>query len=361
MLRQSLKEVVHMPRRMLMVINKIASDVEAFATLNEKVAGQINLLSLNATIEAARAGEAGRGFTVVASEVKNLASQASKNSLNFRQTVLGRIEKGREITDALVKDLEGTRLTDIAYNTVQLMSRTLYERMLDVRMWGSGLSFCDALTSMNPLAIDRAQKKMISMHRMTKIYTNILLIDNNGTVISCSNPQVYPSVVGAQVGAERWFRDAYRSQTTDDFTAEDVHASSFHNNLPLICFAAPVRERGEVYGKPLGVFAAFLDWPEQKRVLFTNEICFSADEWRRTRVLILDRQLRIIAASDNRELFTNYPLDITLGSRGSYSNENNQIIAFARATGYMGYEGMGWYGVVEQNQEIFHESDLMNL
>ena len=91
------------------ILSTSAEQIGEIINLISDIAEQTNLLALNATIEAARAGEAGRGFAVVASEVKQLATQSARASEEIGeqiQSVQGATRNAVAAIEAIAKVIQ---------------------------------------------------------------------------------------------------------------------------------------------------------------------------------------------------------------------------------------------------------------
>lgn len=87
-------------------LNKLVENIGEVVTSIRDIAEQTNLLALNATIEAARAGEAGKGFAVVADEVKKLASETGQKTEEISDQISNIQDATRASVDAMKRIID---------------------------------------------------------------------------------------------------------------------------------------------------------------------------------------------------------------------------------------------------------------
>ena len=98
-------------------LNSEASQVKHILLVIGDIADQTNLLALNAAIEAARAGEHGRGFAVVADEVRKLAERTQKSLIEINSTINIIVQSIAEATDQMQHNTEAmSNVTTISAN-----------------------------------------------------------------------------------------------------------------------------------------------------------------------------------------------------------------------------------------------------
>jgi hypothetical protein len=309
----------------------------------EQVTQRTRILALNALIEAQRAGEAGRGFAIVAQEVRGISNEVREIARSLKRDLSVEIAKLESMARKAADDARDKRLVDLAHMSIELIDRNLYERSCDVRWWATDVAMVDCTAAATADSANLASRRMGVILNAYTVYLDLWLCDRNGRVVANGRPDRY-AVIGTDVTRESWFKQALATRSGDDFVSADVEINRELGDRPVATFAAAVREGGEPHGEATGVLAIHFDWQPQAQTIVEN-LPLNPDERARTCAMLLDSRGRIIASSDGAASFGRRFALTTEGRKsGNYHTHDGDVIGFAQTPGYETYAGMGWYG-----------------
>src|SRR5262245_2665300 len=207
-------------------VNRVAGDKTRRI---QQITGQMKILALNAMIEATRAGEHGRGFSVVAEEVRAVGSEVATVAKELEAHLSGRIADLQSSVEQMAEQAQGERLVDLALNAIELIDRNLYERTCDVRWWATDAAAVDCAADPSDAAASYASERLGVILGAYTVYLDLWLCDLDGRVLANGRPDRF-HVVGQNVANTKWFREARGLRSGDDYVAGDVESQPLLGN-----------------------------------------------------------------------------------------------------------------------------------
>ena len=312
--------------------------------LIDKIMIKTEILAMNARLEAARAGDGGRSFNVVAQQMAGVTDEVRSLSKDLHSAIT---ENARRIEAAgrrMALEFRGKRFADMARNAVEIIDRNLYERSCDVRWWATDSAVVDAVQSDAPEVRAHASHRLATILRSYTVYLDLWIADHNGVVVANGRPQRYGNVVGANVANTDWFQRGLATADGDAFVVCDIERNRQLGDAQVATYATAIRSNGEARGAPTGVLGIFFDWEPQATTI-VQDVPLGEDERRSTRVLLLNAEHRVIAASDGFREGEVYPL--RAADRAGWYEQGDRLVSYALTPGYETYAGLGWYGCID--------------
>ncbi len=123
-------------------IGEVSSEIGKINLTIKGIATQTNMLSLNASVEASRAGEAGRGFSVVADEIRTLATQSDEAAKYINSLVdksIRSVDKGKSCTNETMKMLgDIIEIMKVTTDNIQKISQEAHSQLADIEVLTKG-------------------------------------------------------------------------------------------------------------------------------------------------------------------------------------------------------------------------------
>ena len=172
------REVANKTRDAMAKMTEASEQIERVIGVIEEIAFQINLLALNAGVEAARAGEAGRGFSVVASEVRALA-QRSQDAVQEINRVID--ENGRSVETSVTQvrhsqDALETIIADVvvASDQINAITTAVEEQSTGIQEINRTIQSLDTSAQKNAASIEELSASSTLLNNESKVLQGVL-------------------------------------------------------------------------------------------------------------------------------------------------------------------------------------------
>lgn len=301
----------------------------------QEIAKHTNLLSLNSAIEAARAGEAGRGFSVVADEIKKLATRSLASTKESTQIVANIQSKANEIM--------AVRTADVAYDTIDKIDRNLFERNCDAQAWASFDKVKCCFSSTDPKRIKVANDLLKILVDIYEVYMDLFVLDTEGNIVATG---VHRELIGKSMANREWFQEA---KAVNAISVSDLYLSSI-DNLYTVAYTCPIySDEGEI----LGYFSTRFNWKFIYDIIDSARIGKNGDIW------IINKEGYVIASRNRKGILQENLKHLEAAQRamngepyGDYfendANGDSLIYGYAHTRGYNAYKGKNWSAIIRE-------------